>query len=87
MTTTQLIGQLAHDGGAIVSSNDCSEMEIASAQADGRFAVDAECYGYVRRTKEWLALQKAREIAHPNTDGRYSENTESSGGTSAPTIS
>lgn len=72
MTPTQLIGQLAQDSGAIVSSNDCSEMEIADAQATGRFAVDLEGFGYVRRHKEWLALQKARETAHPNTDGAYS---------------
>jgi cell pole-organizing protein PopZ len=72
----ELINDLAYEGGAIVSSNDCSEMEIADAQATGRFAVDAEAFGYVRRTKEWLALQKAREIAHPNTDGRYSANGE-----------
>ena len=74
MKPIQLLGQLITDGGAIVSSNECSEMEIANAQATGRFAVDAECFGYVRRTKEWLALQLAREKAHPNTDGKYGEN-------------
>ncbi|MDP1580990.1 MAG: hypothetical protein Q8M02_11970 [Candidatus Didemnitutus sp.] len=73
MTTKQLIEQLISDGGAIVSSADCSEVEIADAQAAGRFSVE-DSLGFVRRTKEWLALQKAREIAHPNTDGRYSEN-------------
>jgi hypothetical protein len=72
MTTNQLIEQLVTEGGAIVSSGDCSEMEIADAQAHGRFSVREDGMGFVRRTKEWLALQLAREKAHPNTDGRYS---------------
>lgn len=71
MTTTQLIDQLAREGGALVSSNDCSEMEIADAQATGRFSVTDAGLGFVLRSKEWLALQKAREIAHPNTDNRF----------------
>ena len=73
MKPIQLLGQLITDGGAIVSSNECSEMEIANAQATGRFAVDAESYGYVRRTKGWLALQLAREKANPNTDGKFGD--------------
>ena len=68
MTTNQIIQQLVSEGGAIVSSDACSEMEIADAQATGRFAVDDECFGYVRRTKEWLALHMAREKAHKNMD-------------------
>jgi len=72
--TSKLIAQLAKEGGAIVSTGDCSEIEIANARATGRFAVDNCGYGYVRRTKEWLALQLAREKAHPNTDGKYGEN-------------
>jgi len=73
MTTSQLINKLSSDGGALVSSNDCSEMEIATAQAAGCFSVNNEGLGFVLRSKEWLALQKAREIAHPNTDGKYSK--------------
>lgn len=76
MTPTQLLGQLIEEGGAIVTSNECSQMEIVDAHATGRFAVDAECYGYVRRTKEWLAIQKNREAAHPNTGGIYSANAQ-----------
>jgi hypothetical protein len=72
MTTNQLINQLSRDGGALVSSNDCSEIELADAKSTGRFAVDDDGFGFVLRAKEWLALQKAREIAHPNTDGIYS---------------
>lgn len=37
MTIDQLINQLAAEGGAIVTSGECSEMEIADAQATGRF--------------------------------------------------
>lgn len=71
MTTSQLIDQLVTEGGAIVSSGDCSEMEIANAQATGRFSVREDGMGFVRRSKEWLALQLAREKAHPNTDGKF----------------
>lgn len=56
----QLITQLAREGGAIVSSNECTPIEIADARATGRFAADEHGFGYVRRTREWLALQKAR---------------------------
>jgi len=66
MKPIQLLNQLITDGGAIVSSNECSEMEIANAKATGRFAVDAECYGYVRRTKEWLTIQLEREKSNSN---------------------
>ncbi len=70
MSPMELIEQLVEVGGAIVSTNDCSEMEIAQARVDGRFTT-LGAFGFVRRTKEWLELQKAREVAHPNTDGRY----------------
>lgn len=71
MTINQLIDQLVTDGGAIVSSGDCSEIEIANAKSTGRFTVRDDGMGFVRRTKEWLALQLAREKAHPNTDGKF----------------
>ena len=74
MTITQLIQQLITEGGAIVTSDACSEMEIADARATGRFSVNEDGIGFVRRYQEWLAISKAREIAHPNTDGRYSVN-------------
>ena len=61
MTILQLINQLVTDGGAIVSSNECPEMEIKNAQSTGRFAVDEDGMGFVRRTKEWLALQVRRD--------------------------
>ena len=71
MTTNQLIQQLVTDGGAIVSSSDCSEIEITNAQATGRFSVREDGMGFVLRSKEWLSLQLAREKAHPNKGGRY----------------
>jgi hypothetical protein len=61
MTTNQLIDQLVTEGGAIVSSGECSEMEIADAQATGRFSVREDGMGFVRRYAEWLALQLERE--------------------------
>lgn len=72
MTPVQLFEQVAIYGGAIVSTGDCSEMEIADAKANGRFSILEDGTGFVRRTKEWLALQLAREKAHPNSDGVYS---------------
>lgn len=46
------------DGGAIVSSNECSELEIMDARATDRFFADDEGFGYVWRTQKWL---KTRE--------------------------
>lgn len=63
MTTNQLIDQLVTEGGAIVTSGECSEMEIADAQATGRFSVREDGIGFVRRYSEWLALQLDREKA------------------------
>ncbi len=51
----KLLEKLKSEGGCIVSSGDCSEMEIADAQARGDFYVDANHFGYVRRLPGWLA--------------------------------
>lgn len=66
MTPSQLLTQLTHDGGCIVTSDKCSEIEIADAQATGRFAVDSGGIGYVRRYDEWLmkAMRHSREHAN-----------------------
>lgn len=63
MEPHQLLSQLISEGGAIVCTGDCSVIEIADAQATGRMAVNGDGIGFIRRTKEWLALQKAREEA------------------------
>lgn len=47
------LADLLENGGAIVSSNDCSVMEIADAQARGRF-LNVDSFGFVRRPKKWL---------------------------------
>ena len=78
-TPEQLLTDLAFEGGAIVSTNECSEIELADARVSGRFAAWENGIGFVRRTREWLAIQKNREAAHPNTDGIYSANKEVSG--------
>lgn len=54
----ELLYQLVVEGGAIVTSNECSQIEIADAQATGRWAVDHEGIGYVRRYREWLERHK-----------------------------
>lgn len=63
-TPTELIAELPSLGGAIVTSGVCSELEIADAQATGRFVVDADGIGYVRRYKEWVerAMALSREV-------------------------
>lgn len=54
MTLTWLVEKLGRDGGAIVSSADCSPMEIADAHARGDLWVDMDGLGYVRRLPAWL---------------------------------
>jgi hypothetical protein len=51
----QALAALVKDGGALVSSNDCSVMEITAARACGRFFVTPDALGFVRRPKEWVA--------------------------------
>lgn len=61
MEVKDLIEDLATHGGAIVSSDDCTELEIQDARITKRFAVNPEGLGFVRRTKKWLDIQKERE--------------------------
>lgn len=56
MTPQQLIEKMTKEGGAIVSSNSCSEIEIANARTTDRFAVNDDGLGYILRTPEWLRL-------------------------------
>ena len=63
---TQLFSKLKNNGGCIVSSGDCSTMEIADAQARGDFAVDGDGFGYVLRPHAWL--QKHSRFASGATD-------------------
>ena len=51
----KLLALLAAEGGCIVSSADCHEIEIAEARARGDFWVDDDGLGYVRRLPEWLS--------------------------------
>ena len=61
MDIMELISDLASKGGAIVSSNECSEIEITDARITGRFVALPDGLGFVRRTKEWLDINKKRE--------------------------
>lgn len=58
MTPEQLLEKLTNEGGAIVLSDQCSEIEISDAQCTGRFAVNKDGIGYVWRYPEWLAKHK-----------------------------
>ena len=57
----EALARLVQRGGAIVSSNSCSELEIADARARGDFYVDEHGYGYVLRLKAWLDRVHARD--------------------------
>jgi hypothetical protein len=70
MSPYQIFDKLIHEGGAIVSSNDCSPIEIADARATGRFAVDLDGMGFVLRTKEWLYKAQAAVQASVEQAGR-----------------
>lgn len=50
----ELLAKLEKHGGAIVSSDDCPEIETANARLYGRFAVNADGFGFVLRTADWL---------------------------------
>ena len=65
-TINQLFDKLKSNGGCIVSSEDCSTMEIADAQARGDFSVDFDGFGYVLRPHAWL--QKHSRFASGATD-------------------
>jgi len=68
-TANDLLNKLVRDGGAIVSSGECSEMEISDARARGDFYVDDNSMGYVLRHKEWLArVKRLNEAASANGD-------------------
>lgn len=53
-TPKGLLDKLVREGGCIVSSGDCSELEIADARVRGDFYVDETGFGYVLRMKQWL---------------------------------
>lgn len=65
-TMNQLFSKLKTNGGCIVSSGDCSAMEIADAQARGDFTADAAGFGYVLRPHAWL--QKHSRFASGATE-------------------
>lgn len=63
---------LVNERGAIVSSADCSEMELAFARKEGRFFVDTNGYGFVLRLKLWrenaeLALKHLKPVPEAGT--------------------
>ena len=69
-----LIKDMVKTGGALVLSSECTEMEIADAQATGRFAVfpamgDGFGFGIVRRPQAWLdRVRKLEAEARARSD-------------------
>ena len=55
----ELLEALVYERGAIVTSADCSEMEIAFARQEGRFYVDPNGFGFVLRMGRWRAKAEA----------------------------
>jgi hypothetical protein len=53
-TLNDLITKLSTEGGCIVSSADCHEIEITDAQVRGDFVVLDGGLGFVRRLPEWM---------------------------------
>lgn len=65
-TSNLLLEKLKKNGGCIVSTNDCSTMEIADARVRGDFYVDENGFGFVLRLHTWL--QKHSRFASGATD-------------------
>lgn len=59
----ELTHKLIEGRGAIVSSADCSPMELAFARTENRFVVDADGMGFVVRLKEWRENAEANASA------------------------
>lgn len=51
--------RLTFEGGAIVCSEACSEMELVFARKENRFFVDENNYGYVLRLEKWRSLAES----------------------------
>ena len=49
MTPEEILNQLATEGGYIVSSAECSEVEIAFANSEGRMCILESGLGFIRR--------------------------------------
>ncbi len=49
-----LFQKLKEEGGAIVSTKDCTPLEIAMAQTEGRMFVDEAGCGFILRPAVWL---------------------------------
>ena len=60
MDALSFIQKLASDGGAIVCSNECAEMEIVNAVTTDRFYVDERIAEYSRKCFEsWREANEA----------------------------
>ena len=58
-SANELLEALITERGAIVTSADCSEMELAFARQEGRFHVDANGMGFVLRPGRWRVKAEA----------------------------
>lgn len=67
----QLFKMLKDKGGAIVSSNEAHEIEIAEARVTGRFSVDDDGFGFIWRYPEWLKKVSGKESLPAEPADKY----------------
>lgn len=58
MLTKDFLERLAESGGVIVSSNECTSLEITHARAEGHFLSLDNGLGFVIRPQAWVEKQK-----------------------------
>jgi len=62
MNPTEFLEKLMRDGGAIVMSQECTQMTIADAAADGRMLVHPDGIGFVLLPQRWLDIAMGRRF-------------------------
>lgn len=62
---SQALAALVDEQGALVSSADCSNLEIEFARTAGRFFVDEAGFGFVLRMRDWRL--NAEILIHQST--------------------
>lgn len=64
-TVADMFGYLLKCGGAIVNASACTAHEIAQARSEGRIYMDAQGYGFVLRTQDWLNDYNRLKMLNP----------------------
>lgn len=75
----EIFDKLANEGGCLVNSADCSEMEISDARSRGDFYLDGSV-GFVRRLPQWLAKHCRFARGYKESESRVVYRTKTSFG-------